>query len=139
MSAPERAALQARFSTPFNAPEESGSHLLATWHYLQKMGIPSTDLDLWQREFLDHARAWRGRSLIYGAVWAQDGQSLLQKVKCRILCMCATDDVLWPYFYWVEKLKGVKDVRSAVVKGANFECDLDVEGCTAVMDGFLKK
>lgn len=142
MSASERLALKARFFAPFNEPVEDGSHLLATWTYLHKMGIPSSDLELWQREFLDHARAWKGRTLIYGAVWEQDGQALLREVKCRVLCMCAEDDVLWEYWHWVDTLRGEMqekvDVRSAVVKGANFECDLDVEGCTAVMDGFLE-
>lgn len=92
-----------------------------------------------QQEFLDHASAWRGRTLIYGAVWEQDGQALFRQVKCRVLAMCARDDVLWDFWHWVGELTGEgMDVREVVVRGANFECELDAEGVTGALDGFLE-
>jgi len=63
------------------------------------------ELDLWQREVIDHVRAWKGRNLIYGAVWAQDAERIYAEVKCRILLMCARDDVLWKYFGFVKELR----------------------------------
>jgi hypothetical protein len=48
-----------------------GSHLLKTWDYLRAMGV-GEDLELFQREAIDHIRAWKGRNQIYGAIWDQD-------------------------------------------------------------------
>lgn len=74
--------------------------------------------------------------MIYGAVWEQDGQELFRKVKCKVLCLCAEDDVLWPYWHWVQELR--EDVKVGIIKGANFECDLDVEGVTKELDGIFE-
>jgi hypothetical protein len=46
-------------------------------------------------------------------------------MKCRIMLMCARDDVLWSYFDYVKRLRsGVKAVE---IGGANFGLDRDVE------------
>lgn len=73
MSAEERAAMKEIYFKPFNEPVEDGSHLTKTWNYLKGMGV-GEDLGLWQREVIDHVRAWKGRNLIYGAVWEQDAE-----------------------------------------------------------------
>jgi pimeloyl-ACP methyl ester carboxylesterase len=137
MTAEERAAMKEVFFAPFNEPLPDGSHLLKTWAYLQKMGCPSTDLSLLQREFLDHARAWKGRNQIYGAVWEQDAQTLYLNVKCPILVMCARDDVLWEHYHHVKEMRS--DVRAEVVGGANFSLDLDASGVSGFIDDFLEK
>lgn len=135
MSPSERLDMKARFYAPFNAPVASGEHLMATWKYLIKMGCPETDLEMLQRELLDHARAWKGRTMIYGAVWEQDAQDLFKKVSCKVLCLCAEDDVLWPFWHWVTELRD--DVIAGVVTGANFECELDVKGVIGWLDKIL--
>jgi pimeloyl-ACP methyl ester carboxylesterase len=125
MSVEERAAMKEIYFSPFNEPVPDGSHLAKTWQYLSSMGI-GPSLALQQREVIDHVRAWKGRNLIYGAVWDQDGMNLYEKVMCPVLLMCARDDVLWKYFGFVKGLR--EDVRAIEVQGGNFELDRDVDG-----------
>ncbi|KAF2029465.1 alpha/beta-hydrolase [Setomelanomma holmii] len=90
----ERIAMTEKFMAPFNTPEPSGEHLSKTWDYLGRMGVTShgacsapptsctpDDLELWQRELLDHVRAWNGRLQIYGTVWACDSEALFKQVQ----------------------------------------------------------
>lgn len=135
MTAEERAKMKEIFFKPFNKPVEDGSHLIKTWDYLKKMGAKS-DLELMQREVLDHVRAWRGRNQIYGAVWAADRVDLYMKITCPILVMCARDDVLWEYSHHVRELRPA--VRAEEIAGANFSVDLDWEGCAKHIDSFIK-
>lgn len=127
MSADERHIMANKTMTPFNKPISDGSHLTKTWNYLIEHGIPSDNLELLQRELLDHARAWRGRMQIYACVWAYDCAAALIKVKdeCGVVALCAKDDVLWPYFENVEAAR--KGVRCREIKGANFGPDLGTE------------
>jgi pimeloyl-ACP methyl ester carboxylesterase len=126
MTKDEREEWREKTKELFNRPTEDGSHLMKTWEYLKTMGV-GEDLGTWQREFLDHARAWRGRGLIYNAVWDQESREVYGKVKCPVLLLCARDDVLWRYF---EDVKGLKaeGVKAVEVGGANFELDRDAEG-----------
>jgi pimeloyl-ACP methyl ester carboxylesterase len=134
MNAEERAAMKEKFFKPFNEPVLDGSHLIKTWDYLGKMGIGG-DLRLWQREAIDHIRAWKGRNLIYGAVWAQDAERIYMDVKCPVILMCASDDVLWKYF---EHVKGLRPEAKAVeIGGGNFELDRDVKGIEKHWTKFL--
>ncbi|KAK5123605.1 hypothetical protein LTR85_002643 [Meristemomyces frigidus] len=130
----ERLAMKALFLTTFNEPVPDGSHLLKTWEYLDNMGI-GDDLALRQREVIDHVRAWRGRNLIYGAVWDQDSEGLFKQVQCPVLVLCARDDVLWSHADNVKRVK--PDAKfSSEIKGANFSLDLDVEGIVGEWDAF---
>ncbi|KAI1340160.1 Alpha/Beta hydrolase protein [Xylariaceae sp. FL0016] len=136
MSAAQRAAMKEKYFAPFNAPVGDGSHLAKTWDYLRSMGV-GEDLEVWQREAVDHIRAWKGRNQIYGAIWAQDKEAYFRKVKCPIVAMCARDDVLWPYF---ENLRQVRDdVEMVEVKGANFTLDRDTEGIIAAWSKLLER
>lgn len=135
MSEEERAAMKEIYLKPFNEPQGDGSHLLKTWDYLGRMGV-GEDLGLWQREAVDHIRAWRGRNLIYGAVWAQESEALYDQIACSILLLCARDDVLWRYFGHVQSLR--PEVKSIEVKGGNFELDRDVEGIEKAWSAFLE-
>lgn len=134
MSAEERAAMKEIYFKPFNEPVPDGSHLAKTWEYLGNMGVGG-DLGLWQREVIDHVRAWRGRNLIYGAVWAQDAEKLYMEVKCGILLMCARDDVLWKFFGHVKGMR--TEVRAVEIQGGNFELDRDFGGIERAWTGFL--
>ena len=124
MTAEERAEMKKQYHAPFNKPVADGSHLQKTWDYLRKMGV-GTDLELYQREAVDHIRAWRGRNLIYGAVWEQDMLGYFQSVKCPILLICAKDDVLWEHYENARKVR--PDAATRECSGANFSLDLDAE------------
>ncbi|OCT44048.1 hypothetical protein CLCR_00129 [Cladophialophora carrionii] len=136
MSEEERAAMKAIYFAPFNEPVRDGSHLLKTWQYLEHMGV-GEDLSLWQREAVDHIRAWRGRTLIYGAVWAQDSEKLYKNAQCPTLLLCARDDVLWKYFGHVSGLGS--HLEAAEIAGGNFEPDRDAEGIEKLWTAFLEK
>ncbi len=129
----ERQKMRERFLVPFNKPAEDGSHLQKTWDYLSKMGTAG-DLELRQREAIDHIRAWRGRMLIYSAVWNQDAETLFAKVQCPVLVLCAPDDVLFEHMQNVNTIK--PEARTAEVGGANFSPDLDVDGIVREWDAF---
>ncbi|KAF2001593.1 alpha/beta-hydrolase [Amniculicola lignicola CBS 123094] len=149
----ERIAMREKFMVPFNTPEPSGAHLQKTWDYLGRMGVTSAgsgssppkecsdeDLELWQRELLDHVRAWKGRLQIYGAVWAVDAEHLFLQVKCPVLALCARDDVLWEHLGYVKKVRpNDASVGVAEVKGANFSVDRDAVGVIEVWKPFLEK
>jgi pimeloyl-ACP methyl ester carboxylesterase len=134
MTTEERAAMKEIYFKPFNEPVRDGSHLLKTWEYLGKMGV-GEDLSLWQREAVDHIRAWKGRNLIYGAVWAQESEELYMKVECPIMLMCAKDDVLWKYFGSIRALR--PEAEAVEVEGGNFEPDRDVNGIAGAWTKFL--
>jgi pimeloyl-ACP methyl ester carboxylesterase len=122
----ERQRMRDIYLVAFNQPTSDGTHL-------QKMGI-GDDLRLRQREALDHIRAWKGRMLIYGAVWNQDAETLFLQVSCPILVLCAKDDVLWEHMENVKRLRA--DAKTGVVSGANFSPELDVEGIVREWDAF---
>lgn len=132
----ERQKMRERFLVPFNKPVENGSHLQKTWDYLGQMGVKDC-IELRQREVIDHVRAWRGRMLIYGAVWNQDAETLFAKVQCPTLVLCARDDVLWEHMANVKVVKPEAD--TGVVAGANFSPDLDVPGIVREWDAFQAK
>jgi pimeloyl-ACP methyl ester carboxylesterase len=132
----ERQRMRKIFLVPFNEPVIDGTHLQKTWDYLGTMGIGS-DLVLRQRETIDHVRAWRGRMLIYGAVWNQDAETLFTQVQCPILVLCAKDDVLWEHMDNVEKLRA--DAQTAIIDGANFSTELDVAGIVREWDAFRSR
>ncbi|KFA80915.1 hypothetical protein S40288_07993 [Stachybotrys chartarum IBT 40288] len=135
MDANERAAMKKKYFAPFNQPVQDGSHLLKTWDYLRTMGVGG-DIDLFQREAVDHIRAWKGRNQIYGAVWDQDLASYLDTLQCPILFICAKDDVLWDY---QEKAK--KRWTKATYcecKGANFSPDLDSQAIAQAWLSFIE-
>ncbi|KAJ9142935.1 Alpha/beta-hydrolase [Pleurostoma richardsiae] len=136
MSAEERAKMKDRFFAPFNQPVRDGSHLLKTWEYLRNMGV-GEDVDLHQREAIDHIRAWKGRNQIYGAIWAQDKETFFRRASCPILAMCATDDVLYPHFENVRKLR--PDITPVLIGGANFSLDRDTDRIIEAWADFIKK
>jgi pimeloyl-ACP methyl ester carboxylesterase len=132
----ERERMRKTFLVPFNEPVEDGSHLQKTWDYLERMGVGDS-LQLRQRQAIDHIRAWRGRMLIYGAVWTQDSETLFAKVQCPVLVLCARDDVLWEH---MSNSKAVKpDAKTGEVLGANFSPDLDADGIVREWDAFHKE
>lgn len=129
----ERDELRKHFSSPF-APQADGAHLMQTWEYLADLGADAS-LELHHRELVDTVRAWKGRAQAYATVWDQDFPALFARVKCPVLIMCSADDVLWAYF---DRAKAARpDAKAVVLRGANFEPDLDAEGTANAIRAFL--
>ena len=129
----ERRQFSRQFGAPI-APTADGSYLQTTWDYLGALGAHG-DLALHHRELVDTTRAFVGRSMAYRAVWEQDWTALYRQVKCPMLLLCAEDDVLFPYFARAQELR--PDAWAAVLKGANFEPDLDPDGTVNSIRQFL--
>ncbi|KAK5124172.1 hypothetical protein LTR85_001875 [Meristemomyces frigidus] len=138
MTAEQRSEMRTKYVVPFNQAEPSGAHLLKTWEYLsdQAHNIPTTELSLLQREAIDHIRAWRGRLQIYGCVWSQDSERLLEEVKTPTLALCARDDVLWAYFDSFKALR--PDIKSAEIDGGNFGPDRGTKSIAAQVTAWLQ-
>lgn len=131
----ERNEYKKYYSTPFS-PTADGAYLKTTWDYLGGLGAHG-DLQLHHREVVDTVRAYMGRYMAYTNVWRQDWVPLFKAMKMPILLMCAEDDVLWPFFGRAKEMR--PDADSAVLKGANFEPDLDPDGVVNAYRAFLKK
>lgn len=127
MSAEERRAMAETTMVPFNKPVKDGSHLTKTWNYLIEKGISKCNVELLQREALDHIRAWKGRLQIYVCVWDYDCVAAMKNIdeRCKTLALCARGDVLWPYFENVRSTKA--DVITKEIVGANFGPDLGMK------------
>jgi pimeloyl-ACP methyl ester carboxylesterase len=139
LNAEERNAMRQYYLAPFNQPVADGSHLLKTWDYVSAddKQIPKEEIELLQRETLDHIRAWKGRSQIYNCVWSYDGIADFRKVSCPVLALCAKDDVLWEYFHYVKVLK--PDVQTEEIVGSNFGLDRGADSITSFLEEFLRK
>lgn len=131
----ERNEYRKYYSSPFE-PTADGEYLKTTWDYLRGLGAHG-DLALHHRELLDTARAYMGRFMAYTNVWRQDFTTPFMAIRAPLLLMCAEDDVLWPYFGRARELR--PDADHAVLKGANFEPDLDPQGVAAAYRSFLGK
>jgi pimeloyl-ACP methyl ester carboxylesterase len=129
----ERDEFRKHYSTPFS-PDQAAAYLKTTWDYLAGLGA-HRDLALHHRELLDTARAYMGRFMAYSNVWDQDWTALYRAFKCPLQLLCAEDDVLFPFFKRAQELR--PDATAAVVKGANFEPDLDPDGVASNYDSFL--
>lgn len=134
LTAEERESWRGHFPAPLS-PDADGAYLKETWDSLVEGA--SHDLELHHREALDTVRAYMGRFKTYSAVWDQDFAALYEKIACPILIMCAKDDVLWPYFERAQTMR--PDAVAAIVKGANFEPDLDPDGVSDNVRKFLAK
>jgi pimeloyl-ACP methyl ester carboxylesterase len=139
MTAEQRSEMRAKYVVPFNKPEPTGGHLLKTWEYLngKSHNIPTSELDLLQRETIDHIRAWKGRLQIYNCVWNQDSETLLKQVQTPTLALCARDDVLWAYFEYFKNIR--PDIETAEVTGGNFGPGRGAESIAAALEGWLGK
>jgi pimeloyl-ACP methyl ester carboxylesterase len=131
----ERNEFKKHYSTPFS-PTADGSYLKTTWDYLQGLGAHA-DLALHHREIVDTVRAYMGRFMAYTNVWRQDFTTPFKAARLPMLLMCASDDVLYPFFERAKQLR--PDADAALLKGANFEPDLDPEGVVAAYRTFLRK
>jgi pimeloyl-ACP methyl ester carboxylesterase len=134
LTADERNEFSKHFGAPIS-PIADGSYLQATWEYLKTLGADG-DLDLHHRELIDTTRAYLGRSMAYGAVWQQDWTKLYQQVRCPMLLLCAEDDVLFPFFARAQEIR--PEAKAVVLKGANFEPDLDSAGTAHAIREFLE-
>jgi pimeloyl-ACP methyl ester carboxylesterase len=117
-------------------PKADGSHLMAGWKMLEVYGAHAS-VELHHRETLDHMKAWKGCAQAFSAIVDQDFSALFDTVKGPLLIICSPDDVLWPYF---SKAKAARpDAESAVVKGPDYQCDVDPDGVADALHRFLQK
>ena len=133
LTADEREEFRQHFSTPMK-PTPDGAYLSETWEYLRELGADA-ELDLHHREVVDTLRAYWGRYQIYSSVWDQDFTAFYKEVACPMLIMCATDDVLAPFFDRARQMR--PDAMAVDLGGANFEPDLDTDRVAAALKEFL--
>ncbi len=129
----EREAFRHRLPAPV-APDAAGQYLSATWQYVAGMGA-ERDLALQHRELLDHVGAFQGRFQIYSALWEQDFDTYFKQVRCPILLMSAPDDILHPQTLRAQSMR--PEAKHVLLKGANFEPDLDPDGVAAALREFI--
>ena len=133
LDAAERELFRSRFSEPIR-PDPDGLYLKRTWDYLAGLGVDG-DLELHHRELIDTVRAYEARSRTYHAVWDFDFPAYLERVSCPIALMCAEDDVNYPHFD--RAVAARPDAGVFVLKGSNFEPDLDSVGTAEAVRSFL--
>ena len=133
LTAEERTAFREHYSTPFS-PTPDGAYLNTTWDYLAGLGAGS-DVDLHHRELVDTVRAYWGRYQAYSAVWDQDFVAHYTAVSCPLMILCATDDVLMPYFDRARDMR--PDAVAVTLAGSNFEPDQDPDGVATALRDFL--
>jgi pimeloyl-ACP methyl ester carboxylesterase len=129
----ERHEFSLHFGAPI-APTADGSYLKATWDYLATLGA-HRDLDLHHRE-LDrhHPRLAGSLHGLQGGV-GRGLAALFAAVRCPMLLLCATDDVLYPSSSALKTLR--PDASAVVIKGAKLRARSDAAGTVAAMVGFL--
>ncbi|KAI9734553.1 MAG: hypothetical protein M1834_002154 [Cirrosporium novae-zelandiae] len=131
----ERAMMRKDFQSVFNKPILDGSGLTKAWKYLAELGV-GDNVESKHREALNHTRAWKGRYQIYNAVLNQDSEAVFVQVSCPVMALRARDDILWPYFDNVQKIR--PGTRVEEIKGADFEPDRDAEGIYEEYTDFLR-
>lgn len=133
LDAKEREEFRSRFSEPI-PPDPDGRYLQRTWDYLAGLGADAA-LEVHHRELIDTTRAYSAREITYHAVWDFDFPAHLGQVSCPIALMCAPDDVNYPHFG--RAIAARPDASVFMLKGANFEPDLDVDGTARAVRSFL--
>ncbi len=128
-----REAFRRDYSRPF-VPAWDRFYLQETWDYIEKLGS-NADIRLHHREFTDMLRAWKGRADAYKAVWDNDQIALYAAVTCPLLLLAAPEDVLAPCLE--AALAALPEAHTAKISGANFEPDLDPDGCADAIRTFL--
>lgn len=129
----ERDEFRKGYMEPF-APDANADYLRSTWEYLEALGA-GADLALHHRELVDTARAYWGRFQAYSAVWNQEFADAYRKVRCPLQILCATDDVLYPFFQRAREIR--PEAVAVELGGANFEPDLDPDGTAEALRSFL--
>ena len=119
---------------PFE-PDPNADYLKTTWEYLEGLGA-NADLALHHREFVATTRAYWGRYQAYSAVWNQEFNDAYREVRCPIQILCATDDVLYPFFGRAKEIRP-DAVAVELPGGSNFEPDLDPDGIADALRRFL--
>jgi haloalkane dehalogenase len=118
------------------APDAEGRYLAETWEYLRVNGAGAT-VENHHEEMWQALRAWQARGWTYDCVWDFDFAGYFQKVACPVLLMAARDDVLYPGFERAAAARPEAD--RAILKGSNFEANLDPGGTSQAIRGFLGK
>jgi len=121
----------------WTVPVADGSHLLRGWKQLEQYGAGKTSVEHHQREAMDHLKAWKGGALAFTAALNYDFISDFDKVKGPLMIMSSKDDVLYPYF---EPAKDARpDAEAVIVKGWDYEFEVDPDGCAKAIHNFVQK
>jgi pimeloyl-ACP methyl ester carboxylesterase len=118
-------------------PKKDGSHLLIGWKMLETYGADQLPAEIHHREAMGHLTGWKACSQAFSAILEQDFIALFKKVNVPLLIMCSHDDVLWPYFPKAREAR--PDAEAVVVRGTDFQCDMDPDGVAMAIHGFLQK
>ena len=76
------------------------------------------------------------RNQAYSAVWNQEFNDAYREVRCPLHILCATDDVLYPFFSRAREIRP-DAVAVELPAGSNFEPDLDPDGIAEALRSFL--
>jgi len=115
-------------------PSHDAKYLQATWDYIYNLG-GDKDLDNMNDEFYGALRAWKIRGMIYKCVWDYTFQEFLDNLKCPVMLMCATDDVL--YLGHQNTARYLKNAKVVDLVGANFEPYFDAKNIAKSMKEFF--
>lgn len=118
-------------------PVADGSHLLRGWKQVELYGAHNVSLEHHQREAMTHLKAWKGGTLAFSDALDYDFIGNFDKVKGPLMIMTSTTDVLYPYFEPAKKAR--PDAETAIVKGWDYEFDVDPDGCAKAIHGFIQK
>jgi haloalkane dehalogenase len=118
------------------APDAEGRYLAETWEYLRVNGAGVT-VENHHEEMWQALRAWQARGWTYDCVWDFEFERYFRQVSCPMLLMAARDDVLYPGFERAASSRPEAD--TAVLKGSNFEPNLDPAGTSLAIRRFLTK
>lgn len=121
-TAEERAQFKPHFADEFT-PVRDGSHLDANWKWAQQLAVDEAGQACVHQEFLDTARAYRGRVQAFSAVWDQDLPERLKGLEIPLLVMSAEDEMLYQYFPRIHE--ALPHVQQATIKtGGSFAPEL---------------
>jgi pimeloyl-ACP methyl ester carboxylesterase len=118
-------------------PVADGSHLIRGWKQLEQYGAGKTSVEHHQREAMVHLKAWKGGALAFTSALDYDFIKSFDKVKGPLMIMSSKEDVLYPYFEPARKAR--PDAKAVIVKGWDYEFEVDPDGCANAIHGFVQK
>jgi len=128
-----------RYRQVFNGsvpPDLNGDYLRQMWATLCQGGA-NANIRLLHREMWEALRSWKARGWVYQCVWDHDFNGYFDRLKCPVLIMAAKDDVLFAGFEYAKNVH--PEVDACIVKGSNFEPELDPDGVASGIEKFLLK
>ena len=117
-------------------PDPEGAYLKATWNIISGL-FADFDPKLTHLEFTAAIRALDGRHQAHTALFSEDFTGAFKQIACPLLCMCAEDEMLRPWFQ--DALDAQPQAQSAILGPARyFSPELDTERTVQAVREFLK-